>query len=178
MRKWTKFASVEQLQQTIRDVFDAGSKIVEIEYIESGHGMKGKKRWIFEDHDLEEYIESGHGMKGKKRWISEDNDLEEMYEHYKGGREILIWCSDPKVDIPCSRKQRRASSEGSTKATTNSQVSAKRSTYDNHQQKMSEVEDINGNLSEKHAQQYKPEQLKSLGLHGPNEETLVTGSST
>ena len=154
MRKWTKFASVEQLQQTIRDVFDAVSKIVEIEYIESGHGMKGKKRWIFEDNDLE------------------------MYEHYKGGREILIWCSDPKVDIPCSRKQRRASSEGSTKATTNSQVSAKRSTYDNHQQKMSEVEDINDNLSEKHAQQYKPEQLKSLGLHGPNEETLVTGSST
>ena len=99
MRKWPKFASVEQLQQTIRDVFDAGNKTVEIGYIESGHGMKGKKRWIFED-----------------------NDLEEMYEHYKGGREILMWCYDPKVDIPCSRKQRRASSEGSTKATTNSQV--------------------------------------------------------
>ena len=39
------------------------------------------------------YIEPGHGLKGKQRWITEDEDLETMYECFKGKREIVLWCS-------------------------------------------------------------------------------------
>lgn len=38
------------------------------------------------------YIEAGHGLKGKSRWITTDDELEEMYQLHKSRRDILLWC--------------------------------------------------------------------------------------
>lgn len=37
------------------------------------------------------YIEPGHGMKGKKHWLFTDDDVEEMYKKHLGKRSILLW---------------------------------------------------------------------------------------
>ena len=37
------------------------------------------------------YIEPGHGLRGKQRWLASDDDLDKMYEMYKKG-EITLWC--------------------------------------------------------------------------------------
>ena len=43
------------------------------------------------------YIEHGHGMRGKQRWLTTDEDLVDMYEHFslKNDAEILLWCYSP-----------------------------------------------------------------------------------
>ncbi len=38
------------------------------------------------------YIEPGHGLRGKQRWLSSDDDLCTMYETHSGNTEILLWC--------------------------------------------------------------------------------------
>ena len=38
------------------------------------------------------YIEPGHGLKGKQRWLTSDADLTEMYTIYDKKKEILLWC--------------------------------------------------------------------------------------
>ena len=37
------------------------------------------------------YIEPGHGMNGKKRWLMSDDDLREMYSAHEDKGEILLW---------------------------------------------------------------------------------------
>lgn len=41
------------------------------------------------------YIEPGHGMSGKKKWLTSDHDLSEMYEVSKGKHDVTIWCYGP-----------------------------------------------------------------------------------
>jgi len=38
------------------------------------------------------YVEPGHGMKGKKVWLYTDGDVKKMYEHYSGKPSICLWC--------------------------------------------------------------------------------------
>ena len=38
------------------------------------------------------YIEPGHGLKGKQRWLIDDGDLTDMYCIYERKREITLWC--------------------------------------------------------------------------------------
>ena len=38
------------------------------------------------------FIEPGHGLKGRQRWLVRDTDLEEMYSTHKKRREITLWC--------------------------------------------------------------------------------------
>lgn len=45
------------------------------------------------------YIEPGHGIKGKQRWLSSSEDLKDMYIVNKGREEILLWCSGPKQPL-------------------------------------------------------------------------------
>ena len=45
------------------------------------------------------YVEPGHGMKGKKVWLYTDGDLGNMYKRYQGKPSIRLWCySTPKKD--------------------------------------------------------------------------------
>ena len=44
------------------------------------------------------YIEAGHGLRGKQRWLVVDSDLEEMYTFHKGKKEILLWCFGPDLE--------------------------------------------------------------------------------
>ena len=38
------------------------------------------------------YIEPGHGMKGKQKWLHDNADIEEMYTHFLKKRDVLLWC--------------------------------------------------------------------------------------
>ena len=38
------------------------------------------------------YIEPGHGVKGKQRWLMSDEDVVDMYTIHDGKKEILLWC--------------------------------------------------------------------------------------
>ena len=38
------------------------------------------------------YIEPGHGLKGKQRWLIDDGDLTDTYCIYERKREITLWC--------------------------------------------------------------------------------------
>ena len=43
------------------------------------------------------YIEPGHGLTGKKKWLTSDHDLTDMNEASKGKRDVIIilWCYGP-----------------------------------------------------------------------------------
>ena len=56
------------------------------------------------------YIEPGHGLKGKNRWLNNDEDLLEMYGLYGKRKEITLWCQA--IDI--SQYKRKRSIEVST----------------------------------------------------------------
>ena len=38
------------------------------------------------------YIEPGHGMKGRQVWLLESNDLISMYTLFMNKKEIILWC--------------------------------------------------------------------------------------
>lgn len=38
------------------------------------------------------YIEPGHGVKGKQRWLMNNEDVADMYTVHEGKKEILLWC--------------------------------------------------------------------------------------
>ena len=53
------------------------------------------------------YIESGHGAKGRRIWLCDDGDIEKMYsEHNK--KKITLWCytgpSSKKREKQCLQK--------------------------------------------------------------------------
>ncbi len=39
------------------------------------------------------FIEPGHGLKGKNRWLVKDEDLIDMYSLYGKRKEVTLWCS-------------------------------------------------------------------------------------
>lgn len=96
------------------------------------------------------YIEPGHGAKGKQRWLTSTDDLKDMYSSHEGKKEILLWCY---ID---QGQKRRAQSPG------NEAETRKHSRYDKHLDKMTEVEEIEEKLKEKHPDgPYSEEQLRS-----------------
>ena len=54
------------------------------------------------------YIEPGHGMKGKKHWMVRDDDLEELYECYGESRDIRLWCQVSLIE-GCEQRKRTSS---------------------------------------------------------------------
>lgn len=44
------------------------------------------------------YIQPGHGVKGKQQWLVEDVDLDEMYTLFEKKQEIALWCFVRKSD--------------------------------------------------------------------------------
>jgi hypothetical protein len=42
------------------------------------------------------YIEPGHGLTGKKKWLTSDHDISEMYQASKGKHDVtILWCYGP-----------------------------------------------------------------------------------
>jgi hypothetical protein len=122
------------------------------------------------------YYESGHGAKGKKRWLVDDDNLEDMKMHFEGKKgEILLWCYDP--SIPCSRKRSRKDSnpgpsapksknsksrgdgDPGRSATKNSKSRSRLANA--YEQKMTKVQEILETLKEKHGDKFKLEQLNA-----------------
>ena len=102
------------------------------------------------------YIEPGHGAKGKQRWLACNEDLEDLYRVYHGKKEILLWCNA--CDQPTKKRTRSLEPEQEGE----SQRPAKSSRYDRFTDKMTEVEAIEAELRQKHAQSmYSEHQLRS-----------------
>lgn len=101
------------------------------------------------------YLESGHGSKGRKVWLCDDEDLAKMYRENKG-KKILLWCytgeSQKKKPLkqPLSREHKKP----------NSGVQ-RSSNYESYLNRAEEVEKICQTLKEKHGSMYKPEQLRT-----------------
>ncbi len=68
------------------------------------------------DFDVVEmgYIEAGHGSKGRKVWLFDDEDLSQMYKCHKKKKRILLWCYTEEAKKkktqkqPCSDKDKAA----------------------------------------------------------------------
>ena len=102
------------------------------------------------------YIEPGHGLSGKKKWLTSEYDLSDMYEASKGKCDITLWCYGP---APCSdpvRARKRQQSVGAEGA-----KAPKTSRYDTHVDRMAEVATIEDELQEKHPGKYTDQQLRS-----------------
>ena len=103
------------------------------------------------------YIGPGHGARGKKVWIYKDDDIAEMYETHSGNRTIRLWCYT------------HARKAVSTKASSGSK-------FQQHCEKLSDVDEICAKLSEKHKGKYSKDQLRAwarminLGKHESYDE--------
>lgn len=65
------------------------------------------------------YIEPGHGLKGKQRWLYTDEDVDTMYDIYKRKTEILLWCFSENPEgseiTTCSKSKKAETSSKSKK---------------------------------------------------------------
>lgn len=98
------------------------------------------------------YIEPGHGLRGKQRWLNSDEDLEEMYVKFRG-KEITLWCFGK--DETSKKRPHSPDKENQSEKVPRS------GRYDEYTRKMTEVEDIELKLWEKHDGQYTEEQLRA-----------------
>ena len=67
LKSTSKFTSVEEVQDSFRS---------DLEFVPSEFG----------------FIEPGHGLKGRQKWIRDDVDLEEMYTDHPRKQDFLFWC--------------------------------------------------------------------------------------
>ena len=63
------------------------------------------------------YIESGHGLKGRKIWLYADGDVEVMYDYFKDSTSILLWCYT-EADTQTTKKKKVGSAAKSSKSGT------------------------------------------------------------
>ena len=101
------------------------------------------------------YIVPGHGLKGKQRVISTDDDLATMYDEYRGKRCVMMW-------IKCERgvvSKRQRSSVANDEMAPKAKRAGCSPGYASHMKNMAEVEEILEKLTEKHQENYTPEQL-------------------
>ena len=85
IRKWRTricFQDIESLQDKLLSELGERGEIIEMGYIEPGHGARGKQRWI---------LNAG--------------DLEDMYEAYSRKTEIMLWVYAPASE--CSSQSGR-----------------------------------------------------------------------
>ena len=102
------------------------------------------------------YIEPGHGLTGKKKWLTSDHDLSKMYNASKGKHDVTIWCYGPAPYPEPTRGRKRQHAEGTAGTSVH-----KASRYDSHVDKMAEVASIEDKLQEKHSGEYSDQQLRS-----------------
>ena len=102
------------------------------------------------------YVESGHGMKRKKIWLYTDGDLRKMYEGYGGKPTIRLWAYTSvtrKEPSKPEKKKAKLLKEDSSKVPTK-----KASKFDNRQD---EVDSIYEDLEERHTGNFSKEQLRT-----------------
>ena len=95
------------------------------------------------------YIVPGHGLKGKQKVLVTNEDIISMYQDYKG-KQIRLW-------VKRHRTQKRTHSPSPAPDGPSHKV--RRSNYDSHPSKMSEVELTIEKLKENLENSYSPEQL-------------------
>ena len=105
------------------------------------------------------YIEPGHGMKGKQVWLVEDDDLAEMYTRFKTKQEITLWCHVRKEDDGTSVTQKKQKSSRKRLFQTDVHDNAPESKRQTCAQKLKDVEEIVKSLKEKHGAMYSTEKL-------------------
>lgn len=118
----------------------------------------------FSDYILESsiqfgYIVPGHGLKGKQVVIGTNDDLAMMYNCYNGKRCVMLW-------VKCVKERplkRPISSSGGSNGTESDIPKTKRTSpgYMSHMKNMAEVEEILETLTQKHEDNYTPEQLRA-----------------
>ena len=127
--------------------------------------LKSKKH-IQDDGIQFGYIFPGHGFKGKQRPLEDESDISRMYDAYNGKNSpIILW-----VKIVAVSRARKRLTELSDNADTStkkrkpddSDKAPRRSSYQNHLNKMDEVSCIASDLEEKHSDgKFSPEQIRA-----------------
>ena len=152
------FTSKEEVRDEIMQILKSNKHIKDSDAIQFG------------------YIMPGHGFKGKQRALQDDEDIGGMYDAYSGKKPpIILWAKITRaITLPRARKSfaeisddsdLSSNSDSSSKIrlkqkTTNGDKAPRRTSYQNHLSKMSEVECIVGDLEEKHGEgKFSPEQI-------------------
>ena len=112
------------------------------------------------------FIEPGHGLKGKQRWLVGNEDLDDMYLLHKSKREITLWCysrlAAPPGQTEQPKKKRSLSDSEVPPAKAprgNPAAAVSRSKHDQCAMKVQEVEKIVQRLKEKHESNFSIEKL-------------------
>ena len=84
----SKFSSIEELRSVLKS---------DLQFLPSEFG----------------FVEPGHGLRGKQRWIHAATDIEEMYNRYPGKRDFLFWCftvlvGEARGTVPKTEGQKQA----------------------------------------------------------------------
>ena len=106
------------------------------------------------------YIEPGHGLKGKQRWLCTDEDVDTTYDIYMSKTEILLGCfsESPKgLETATSKSKKRILADGEPGAGSTSSKSKKEAIAS----KLTEVESIMKKLQDKHGSQYSVEKFNA-----------------
>ena len=106
------------------------------------------------------YLQPGHGTKGRQVPLLNSSDLSNMYSAHDGRKQIILWVkiSKKKVTPPPPKRQRTTLvSESSNKASN----AAGSSRFSAQQQKMTELEAIVNELSERHGNTYTVEHTRA-----------------
>ena len=101
------------------------------------------------------YIEPGHGLRGKQRWLTSDNDIDEMYQLCNLKKEIIFWTF---LLSPVSKKRRTDDDDTEQQTTTKGKKSSR---YEVYVDKMAEVDEIQEKLEEIHSSDYTKEQIRA-----------------
>ena len=113
------------------------------------------------------YIELGHGMRGKQRWLTTNEDLTDMYGHFSGKSEVLLWCYSPqKAAVSATsnirgEKRPRSEEQRNPSPDQHSAKAPRTTKYELHQKTMDELEIIYEELQDKHKELYTAEQLRA-----------------
>ena len=108
------------------------------------------------------YLEPGHGTKGRQVPLLNSGDLSSMYSTHRRRKQIILWVKISKkktVPPPAKRQCTSSVSELSSKTSNKTSSAPSSSKYTAQQQKMTELEVIVDDLSERHGDAYTTEQV-------------------
>ena len=73
------------------------------------------------------YIEAGHGAKGRKVWLFDDDDIKQMYKWNQKKKKILLWCYTEETRKKTVQKQTSSDKDKMSGQTSNYESQLKRS---------------------------------------------------
>lgn len=106
------------------------------------------------------YVEPGHGLKGKKVWLFTDGDISKMYARYQRKRNIRLWCYTHATKKDSKKKSNKTAATSGSKST-GSKSSGSKSTGSKFEKKQDEVDEVYEELRKKYKNTYSPEQLRT-----------------